>query len=81
MGPLGSQVRRTRFPLPPLTEAELRTQVDQARAAVFPDWDDYSPQAQAAAQRYSRLSSLLQEMTEADKPVPHYNYYVKGAQA
>jgi len=74
-------VRRTRFPLPPLTEAELRAQVDQARAAVFPDWDDYSPQAQAAAQRYSRLSSLLQEMTEADKPVPHYNYYVKGAQA
>lgn len=78
MGPLGSQVRRTRFPLPPLTEAELRTQVDQARAAVFPDWDDYSPQAQAAAQRYSQLSNQLQQMIEAAKPVPHYNY-CKGA--
>jgi len=73
-------VRRTRFPLPPLTEAELRAQVDQARESVFPDWDDYSPQAQAAAQRYSQLSDQLQEMQRKAAPIPHYNFFKGAAQ-
>lgn len=46
-----------------------------------PDWDDYSPQAIAAAQRYSRLSDELREMQRKAAPIPHYNFYVKGAQA